>query len=124
MRFTDGKEKLEIEIHEGQHSWDTTVGFFDHLTAPIPNGTRQVGNVRTLLTNVYNRILGMSGYPAPEADTRAIYTITDLAGNIVREGSFASSDNPDNMYCSGCGCLLTDENENPCGDTGWCDDCY
>lgn len=28
MRFTDGKEKLEIEIHEGQHSWDTTVGFF------------------------------------------------------------------------------------------------
>ncbi len=124
MRFTDGREKLEIEIHEGQHSWDTTVGFFDHLTAPIVNGTRQAGNVRTLLTNVYNRILGMSGYPAPEADTQAIYTITDLAGNIVREGSFASSDNPDNMYCSGCGCLLTDENENPCGDTGWCDDCY
>ena len=84
MRFTDGKEKLEIEIHEGQHSWDTTVGFFDHLTSPILNGTRQAGNVRTLLTNVYNRILGMSGYPAPEADTRAIYTITDLAGNIVR----------------------------------------
>ena len=85
MRFTDGKEKLEIEIHEGQHSWDTTVGFFDHLTNPILNGTRQAGNVRTLLTNVYNRILGMSGYPAPEADTRAIYTITDLAGNIVRK---------------------------------------
>lgn len=124
MRFTDGKEKLEIEIHEGQHSWDTTVEFFDHLTAPIVNGTRQVGNVRTLLTNVYNRILGMSGYLAPEADTQAIYTITDLAGNIVREGSFTSSDNPDNMYCIGCGCLLTDENENPCGDTGWCDDCY
>lgn len=39
MRFTDGKEKLEIEIHEGQHSWDTTVEFFDHLTAPIVNGT-------------------------------------------------------------------------------------
>lgn len=124
MRLTDGREKLEIEIHEGQHSWDTTVGFFDHLTAPIVNGTRQAGNVRTLLTNVYNRILGMSGYPAPEADTRAIYTITDLAGNIVGEGFFASSDNPDNMYCIGCGCLLTDENENPCGDTGWCDDCY
>lgn len=123
MRFTDGKEKLEIEIHEGQHSWDTTVGS-STFDGPILNGTRQVGNVRTLLTNVYNRILGMSGYPAPEADTRAIYTITDLAGNIVREGSFASSDNPDNMYCSGCGCLLTDENENPCGDTGWCDDCY
>lgn len=68
MRFTDGKEKLEIEIHEGQHSWDTTVEFFDHLTTPILNGTRQVGNVRTLLTNVYNRILGMSDYPAPEAD--------------------------------------------------------
>lgn len=82
------------------------------------------GKLRTLLTNVYNRILGMSGYPAPEADTRAIYTITDLAGNIVGEGFFASSDNPDNMYCIGCGCLLTDENENPCGDTGWCDDCY
>lgn len=79
MRFTDGKEKLEIEIHEGQHSWDTTVEFFDHLTTPILNGTRQVGNVRTLLTNVYNRILGMSDYPAPEADTRAIYTIADLA---------------------------------------------
>lgn len=63
MRFTDGKEKLEIEIHEGQHSWDTTVEFFDHLTTPILNGTRQVGNVRTLLTNVYNRILGMSDYP-------------------------------------------------------------
>lgn len=88
MRFTDGREKLEIEIHEGQHSWDTTVGFFDHLTAPIVNGTRQAGNVRTLLTNVYNRILGMSGYLAPEADTRAIYTITDLAGNIVGEGFF------------------------------------
>lgn len=41
MRFTDGREKLEIEIHEGQHSWDTTVEFFDHLTAPIVNGTRQ-----------------------------------------------------------------------------------
>lgn len=123
MRFTDGKEKLEIGIHEGQHS-DTTVGFFDHLTNPILNGTRQAGNVRTLLTNVYNRILGMSGYPAPEADTRAIYTITDLAGNIVREGSFASSDNPANMYCSGCGCLLSEENENLCGDTGWCDNCY
>lgn len=81
-------------------------------------------NVRTLLTNVYNRILGMSGYPAPEADTRAIYTITDLTGNIVREGSFASSDNPANMYCSGCGCLLSEENENLCGDTGWCDNCY
>lgn len=92
MRFTDGREKLEIEIHEGQHSWDTTVEFFDHLTAPIVNGTRQAGNVRTLLTNVYNRILGMSGYLAPEADTRAIYTITDLAGNIVREGSFTSSE--------------------------------
>ena len=118
MLFTDGKEKLEIEIHEGQHSWDTTVGFFDHLTNPILNGTRQAGNVRTLLTNVYNRILGMSGYPAPEADTRAIYTITDLAGNIVREGSFTSSDNPANMYCSGCGCLLSEENENLCGDTG------
>lgn len=100
MRFTDGKEKLEIEIHEGQHSWDTTVGFFDHLTNPILNGTRQAGNVRTLLTNVYNRILGMSGYPAPEADTRAIYTITDLAGNIVREGSFASSDNPANSIAA------------------------
>lgn len=124
MRFTDGKEKLEIEIHEGQHSWDTTVGFFDHLTSPILNGTRQAGNVRTLLTNVYNRILGMPGYPAPEADTRAIYTITDLTGNVVREGSFASSDNPANMYCSGCGCLLSEENENLCGDTGWCDNCY
>lgn len=124
MRFTDGKEKLEIEIHEGQHSWDTTVEFFDHLTNPILNGTRQVGNVRTLLTNVYNRILGMSGYPAPEADTRAIYTITDLAGTIVREGSFTSSDNPVNMYCSGCGCLLSEENESLCGDTGWCDNCY
>lgn len=124
MRFTDGKEKLEIEIHEGQHSWDTTVGFFNHLTNPILNGTRQAGNVRTLLTNVYNRILGMSGYPAPEADTRAIYTIADLAGTIVREGSFASSDNPANMYCSGCGCLLSEENENLCGDTGWCDNCY
>lgn len=124
MRFTDGKEKLEIEIHEGQHSWDTTVEFFDHLTAPIVNGTRQVGNVRALLTDVYNRILGMSGYPAPEADTRAIYTITDLAGNIVREGSFTSSDNSANMYCSGCGCLLGEENENLCGDTGWCDNCY
>ena len=90
MRFTDGKEKLEIEIHEGQHSWDTTVEFFDHLTTPTLNGTRQVGNVRTLLTNVYNRILGMSDYPAPEADTRAIYTIADLAGTIVREGSFTS----------------------------------
>jgi hypothetical protein len=42
MRFTDGKEKLEIEIHEGQHSWDTTVEFFDHLTTPILNGTRQL----------------------------------------------------------------------------------
>lgn len=124
MRFTDGKEKLEIKIHEGQHSWDTTVEFFDHLTAPIVNGTRQVGNVRTLLTNVYNRILGMSSYPAPEADTRAIYTITDLAGNIVKEGSFTSSDNPANMYCSGCGCLLSEENENLCGDTSWCDNCY
>ena len=124
MRFTDGKEKLEIEIHEGQHSWDTTVEFFDHLTAPIVNGTRQVGNVRTLLTNVYNRILGMSGYPTLEADTRAIYTITDLAENIVGEGFFASSDNPANMYCSGCGCLLSEENENLCGDTSWCDNCY
>lgn len=122
MLFTDGREKLEIEIQEG--SWDTTVEFFDHLTAPFRTGLVGSENVRTLLTDVYHRILGMSGYPTLEADTRAIYTITDLAGNIVREGSFASSDNPDNMYCIGCGCLLTDENENPCGDTGWCDDCY
>lgn len=93
---------------DGSHcEWDSSGGKRSHST-----------------DEVYNRILGMSGYLAPEADTRAIYTITDLAGNIVREGSFTSSDNPDNMYCIGCGCLLTDENENPCGDTGWCDDCY
>lgn len=122
MLFTDGREKLEIEIQEG--SWDTTVEFFDHLTATFRTGLVGSENVRTLLTDVYNRILGMSGYPTLEADTRAIYTITDLAGNIVGEGSFASSDNPDNMYCSGCGCLLSEENENLCGDTGWCDNCY
>lgn len=124
MRFTDGRENLEIIIHEGQHGYDMTAVFFGNTPASDENGIHHIESVRALLKDTLDRVLGLSGHPVPEEDTCAIYAITNMAGETVKEGSARSSDIPDNMYCSGCGCLLTKENENPCGDTGWCDDCY
>lgn len=124
MRFTDGRENLEINIHEGQHGYDMTAVFFGNTPAHDENGIHHIESVRALLKDTLDRVLGLSGHPVPEEDTCAIYAITNMAGETVKEGSARSSDIPDNMYCSGCGCLLTEENENPCGDTGWCEDCY
>ena len=124
MRFTDGKENLEVEIVEGQHGFDTTEEFFDGTSKSDENGVRYVGNVRDLLADTFDRILGNNGYETPCEDTRVWYRITNMRGNVLEEDSKSSSDNPANVYCNGCGCLLTDENDNPCGDYGWCDNCY
>lgn len=124
MKFTDGKENLEAEIREGQHGLDITEGFFDGTSKPDENGVRHVGSVRDLLADTFDRILGHNDYETPDEDTRVWYWITDMQGNELENGSKSSSDNPANVYCNGCGCLLYDENDNPCGDYGWCDNCY
>lgn len=65
MRFTDGRENLEINIHEGQHGYDMTAVFFGNTPAHDENGIHHIESVRALLKDTLDRVLGLSGHPAP-----------------------------------------------------------
>lgn len=66
MRFTDGRENLEINIHEGQHGYDMTAVFFGNTPAHDENGIHHIESVRALLKDTLDRVLGLSGHPAPK----------------------------------------------------------
>lgn len=123
MRFTDDRERLDIRVREGNvPDVDPTPDYFGH--APEPDGMRHVGDVRALLDDVLDMIHGRHGHDVPEFDTSVEYAITDMDGRSVASGVERTSDADDVLYCGGCGRLLTEENANPCGDVGWCDECY
>ena len=60
MRFTDGRENLEIIVHEGQHGYDMTAVFFGNTPASDENGIHHIESVRALLKDTLEGYAGQS----------------------------------------------------------------
>lgn len=88
MKFTDGKELLEVYLYD---EWGTewTEDFYDNAPTPDENGVCHVPDARYPLEQALDMLHGEGDYDTPPATNDSIdYNITDIAsGKTVDSGS-------------------------------------
>ena len=114
MRFTDGKEILDIIIRDhrnvdGGVEW--TRDFFDDAPTPDEDGVHHVPDARYPLEQALDMLRGEGDYAeTPSTDCTVEYDIIDIATGKTVESGFEESPDEDTECCRGRS-LFTDSEE-------------
>lgn len=122
MKFTDGKETVEVHVLDAS-GIEWTEDFYDDAPASDGDGVYHVPDARYPLEQAFDMLHGEGDYAtAPGVGCTVEYDITDATGGTVESGVREGPDK-DAECCRGCGRLLTEKTECPYGDWGWCRNC-